>query len=73
MLPIFLSLHAFTALIESRADFSLVDATCEHMQRRWRQTVPRAWVDELVIAGQCVILLDGLDAIPPGKGVCRPG
>lgn len=63
MLPIFLPLHAFTALIESRADFSLVDAVCEHMQRRWRQTVPRAWVNELAIAGQCVILLDGLDAV----------
>lgn len=34
MLPIFLSLHAFTALIESSTDFSLVDAVCEHMQRR---------------------------------------
>jgi NACHT domain len=63
MLPIFLSLPASAALIESRTDFSLVDAVCEHMQRRWRQTVPRAWVDELVTAGQCVILLDGLDAV----------
>jgi predicted NACHT family NTPase len=63
ILPVFLSLHDSSALLESRADFSLVDAVCEHMQRRWRQTVPRAWVNELVTAGQCVILLDGLDAI----------
>ncbi len=54
MLPIFLSLHTFTALIESRADFTLVDAVCEHMQRRWRQMAPRAWVkysDNCFLAG----------------------
>ncbi|MHB8595704.1 MAG: NACHT domain-containing protein [Ktedonobacteraceae bacterium] len=63
ILPVFLSLQDSATLIESRANFSLVDAVCEHMQRRWRQTVPRAWVHELVTTGQCVILLDGLDAV----------
>lgn len=63
MLPVLLSLHTLAASVESRTNFSLVDAMCEHMQKRWRRTVPRAWVDELVTAGKCVILLDGLDAV----------
>ena len=63
MLPVFLSLPAYTPLVESRAGFSLVDAICKQMQEWWHQTVPRQWIEEVVAADQCVILLDGLDAV----------
>jgi SpoVK/Ycf46/Vps4 family AAA+-type ATPase len=63
ILPIFLSLPIYTALIESRADFSLVDAFGEQMQQWGHQTVPGSWVEGLLDAGKCVVLLDGLDAI----------
>ncbi len=63
LLPVFLSLPAYASLVESLNDFSLVDAICEQMQEWWHQTVPRPWVEEVVAAAQCVILLDGLDAV----------
>lgn len=63
MLPVFLYLPACAALIESRANFLLGDAVCEQIQKQWQQTAPKQWLEELIAAGQCVILLDGLDAV----------
>lgn len=68
--PILLYLHDHATAITNKYDraedtfaYSLAEAVDKHIQRKWQQSLPRAWVESKLASGQCLILLDGLDEI----------
>jgi predicted NACHT family NTPase len=61
--PILLVLRDHAHAIVEQPSFSLADAVEAHMQRKWQQRIPVAWIRPYLERGKCLILLDGLDEV----------
>ena len=63
MVPLLLFLRDHVSTIQEKSDFSLVDAVQNHIQRKWRSSIPSSWIEHHLAQGKCLVLLDGLDEV----------
>jgi len=62
-LPVLLSLRNYGDMLKETPPLSLVDVIGIYLSRQGR-SVPPGWVEQRLIHGRCLILLDGLDEFP---------
>jgi energy-coupling factor transporter ATP-binding protein EcfA2 len=60
--PIFLPLREHSSLLKEQPGYNLVDAVSNQIQK-WKQALPREWIERQLQQGRCLVLLDGLDEI----------
>ena len=73
-IPILLYLRDHTTILQEKYDvstdtfaYSLAEAVNTHIQRKWQQSLPLAWINRKLEKGQCLVLLDGLDEVADDK------
>ncbi len=62
-LPILLFLRDHTRAVIEQSDFSIESALQDHIQKKWHRSVPPHWINQQLMKGTCLILLDGLDEV----------
>src|SRR5947209_2156261 len=61
--PLLLFLRDHVSTIIDQPDFSLANALQNHIQRKWQQDIASTWIEQHLMRGNCLVLLDGLDEV----------